>query len=159
MAVLIGTLLGVLVIGVVLYPFIKLRFRPEGNPTRHSRATGPPRALRGRDAIYEEIRSLQQDYESGSMEEAEYHERLRAYRLQAAGVLRDQEVLQRELHRAHEEEIMAARTVRVEKSSSFCRSCGQLVVPGNADCSNCGAALHPEKPEGREGVEGGDAQA
>ena len=155
MAVVIGTLLAVLVIGVVLYPFIKPRHRPEGNTTRHSRAT----ALRGSDTIYEEIRILQQDYELGSMEEAEYHERLRAYRLQAAAVLRDQEVLQRELDRVHEEEILAARTVRVENSSSLCRSCGQLVVPGYADCSNCGAALDPEKPEGREGVEGGDTQA
>ncbi len=111
MAVLIGALLAILVIGVVLYPFIKTRFRPSPRPS----ATPLPPVGEGlrvrvtREAIYEEIRTLQLEYELGSIEESEYRQQLRSYRLQAASALRDQERLEQELDRLLEEEILAAR--------------------------------------------------
>ena len=106
MAVLIGVLLAILVIAVVIYPFVKARFQP-----RSPLAVAPPDRVDpgGREAIYEEIRTLQLEYEMGSIDESEYEEQLRAYRLQAAATLRDQVRIQQEMDLLMEKEIMAAR--------------------------------------------------
>ena len=113
MAVLIAALLAILVIAVVLYPFIKGRFRSQtSSSTQDSTAqirSGSPPNPGNRETIYEDIRTLQLEYELGSIEEREYQEGLRAYRLQAAAALRDQEQLEREIDRSLEEEILAAR--------------------------------------------------
>lgn len=103
MNVLIGVLLALLVMAVVVFPFVRSRFQLR-----------PPMAVVSPDlgrlnAVYEEIRTLQLEYELGSIDEVEYREQLRDYRLQAAAMLREQEMSQQETDFLVEEEIMAAR--------------------------------------------------
>ena len=114
MAVLIGVLLAILVIAVVVYPFVKARFQPRYPLTDASPAPAglwPDRVDPGgrETMIYEEIRTLQLEHELGSIDESEYEEQLRAYRLQAAATLREQERTQQEIDLLMEKEIMAAR--------------------------------------------------
>jgi hypothetical protein len=110
MAVLIGALLALLVVGVVLYPFVSRRLGfagPPGNGYRE--AAGPPAWRLRREEIYESIRSLRLEYELGGVEEADYGERLRAYRVQAAAVVRDQALAEQEVERLVEREVLALR--------------------------------------------------
>ncbi len=108
MAVLIGTLLAVLVVAVVVYPFLRAWFRLPTPPSRD------PSADPGRDrpeAILEEIKTLQLEHELGTVNDGEYHERLAVYRLQAAAALRNREQSGEDLDRSLEEEIMTARAL------------------------------------------------
>ena len=106
MSVLIGVLLALLAIAVVIYPFVKSRFQPRSPLT-----AVPPDLVDpgGRETIYEEIRILQLEYELGSINEREYQEQLRDYRLQAAAILHEQGRSRQEIDLLMEEEIMAAR--------------------------------------------------
>ena len=132
MAFLIGGLLAILVIGVALYPFLK----PLSRPATSSALDSAARVGRGgREAIYEEIKTLQLEYELGSIEEGEYQERLRVYRLEAAAALRDQERLE-----GLQEDILAARAMPgVERGSATCRSCGRPLAQEDRVCGHCGA--------------------
>ena len=110
MPVVIGVLLALLVVGVVLYPFVKQRFGvagPSGNGSGD--AAGPTTWRLRREEIYESIRSLQLEYELGGVEETDYRERLRAHRVQAAAVVREQELAEREAERLVELEVHALR--------------------------------------------------
>ena len=103
MSVLIGVLLALLAIAVVIYPFVKFRFQPR--PPMAVVSPDPGRL----DTVYEEIRTLQLEYELGSIEEREYQEQLRDYRLQAAAILHEQGRSRQQMDLLMEEEIMAAR--------------------------------------------------
>ena len=108
MAVLIGVLLAVLVVGVVVYPFLRAGLRLPTPPSRG------PSADSGRDrpeAILEEIKTLQLEHELGTVNDGEYHERLAVYRLQAAAALRDREQSGEDLDLSVEKEIMEARAL------------------------------------------------
>ena len=110
MPVLIGALLALLVVGVVLYPFVKRRFGAGGPcPSGPADGAGPVAWRLRREEIYESIRSLQLEYEIGGVEEADYRDRLRAYRVQAAAVVREQERAEREVERLVEMEVGALR--------------------------------------------------
>ena len=109
MAVLIAALLAVFVVAVIPYPFMKGRLRSRSAPVSDSSVDA---GRGGREQIYESIRTLQLEYELGSIEEGEYKNRLRAYRLQAASALREQEEMESELDQALEEEIGVARATR-----------------------------------------------
>ena len=104
MAILIGTLLAILAVAVLLYPFLRVRFRSRASL---GDGTFPAAGVGAREAIYDEIRALQLDHELGSIDEQEYEERLHGYRLEAAAVLRDEERLNSRL----EDEIWAARAL------------------------------------------------
>ncbi|MCE2462365.1 MAG: hypothetical protein J4F46_00390 [Dehalococcoidia bacterium] len=103
MSVLIGVLLALLAIAVVIYPFVRARFQPR--PPMTVVSPDPGRL----DTVYEEIRTLQLEYELGSIDEREYQEQLRDYRLQAAAILHEQGRSRHEIDLLMEEEIMAAR--------------------------------------------------
>ena len=110
MAILIGALLAILAVAVLLYPFLKVRFRSrasQGDDTSAQAAVGASARARARDGIYDEIRALQLDRELGRIDEQEYKERLHDYRLQAAAVLHDEE----QLNSVLEDEIWAARAL------------------------------------------------
>ena len=104
MAVLIGVLLAMLAVVVLLYPFLRVRFRSRAS---QGDGTSALAGLGAREGIYDEIRALRLDHELGSIDEQEYKERLHGYRLQAAAVLRDEERLNSRL----EDEIWAARVL------------------------------------------------
>ena len=164
MPVLIGALLAILVIGVILYPFIRARLRTQ----RASTPDSPLEGLRGledgrrgfpdadgREEIYEDVKTLQLEYELGTIEDKEFQERLHAYRLRAAAVLRDQERLEQEMDRSLEEEILKARSfLSNEHKSAPCQSCGRTPAQGELICYECGAELVSHASGQRDG--GGD---
>ena len=104
MAVLIGALLAVLVVGIILYPFYRWCFLSGTRPSQEEEKE-PGRE----NAVYESIRTLRLEHDLGSIEEAEYLERLGAYRLEAAAALRDQEI-ELDLERRIEQEIAEERS-------------------------------------------------
>ena len=121
MVIAISVLIALLAVGVVIYPFVKARFRPSDSRNGLSRnnETGVGADdYESREVIYEDIRTLQLDHDLGIIEEAEYRERMRAYRLQAAATLRDRERLEMEIDRQLEEEVLAARSALQEKEPS-----------------------------------------
>ena len=155
MAVLIGALLAILAIGVILYPFLKARSRPR---TSRPSDPDPGSVWAGRQGIYEEIKTLQLEYELGRIEEPEYHQRLRAFRLQAAGTLRDQEHLELEVERSLEEEILASRSLRGSEHVPLpCPYCGRTLANGAELCPHCGAKAAPD-PRGQGEGEGDDGR-
>ena len=118
MAVLIAALLAIFGMAVVLYPFLKARSRNDAphraDPTQED---GP----RSREAVYQAIRTLQLEYELGSIEEMEYRELLREYRIQAAEAIKregSREGSMKEgLDSSLEREIMALRESGGEQAS------------------------------------------
>ena len=138
MAVLIGALLTILVVAVILYPFIKGRFRSGTSPTPQ-----PSGEIGGRtrERIYDDIRTLRLEYELGSIDEEEYRELLQTYRSQAALAIKDQEQSDSELDRSLEDEIQRARAHLVSgDSTGRCPSCGGPLPRQDAACPDCGAA-------------------
>ena len=107
MAVLIGVLLAIFGIAVVLYPFLKARSSAQSPPSGDSPT--PNEGPGSREAAYQDIRTLQLEYELGSIDEREYRELLRAYRIQAAEAIRREGSLEEGLDRSLEREIMALR--------------------------------------------------
>ena len=142
MDVLIGALLAVLVIGVILYPFMKARTRPgafrapDGTGEYDWEDAPNTPGYGGQERIYEDIRTLRVEYELGTVEEYDYQEQLRAHRLQAAAVLRDQDQLEQEMDRSLEDEIAAAqRELRTsERGRVPCSSCGESLAPRGRVC-------------------------
>ncbi len=86
MILLVAAALVVLIVGVVVYPF--LARRPSGPPENLSDGTGPATVEVG--AVMDAIRTLQLEYQLGKLPDELYQEQLRAYRLQAASILRRQ---------------------------------------------------------------------
>jgi hypothetical protein len=121
MVIAISVLIALLAVGVVIYPFVKARFRPSDSRnvlSRNNETGAGADDYESREVIYEDIRTLQLDHDLGIIEEAEYRERMRAYRLQAASTLRDRERLEMEIDRQLEEEVLAARSALQEKGPS-----------------------------------------
>ena len=136
MAVVISVILAILAIGVAILPFIEERLRLQGTPPRNASLVG---AKRGRDAIYDDIRTLQLEYDLGSIEEGDYRDRLRAYRVEAAKALRDQDRLEQELDRRLEEEILDARDHNnLLQDSLWCETCGRRLASDYGACADCG---------------------
>jgi hypothetical protein len=150
MPVLIGALLALLVVGVVLYPFVKRRFgvaSPSGG--RPGDTAGPAAWRLRREEIYESIRGLQLEYEIGGVEETDYRERLRAYRVQAAAVVREQELAEREQELAEREQELAEREVErlVERDVRALRGAGR---PGPLTAGEQGMTGHSTSERVRE---------
>ena len=88
MPVLVALALGVLVVVVVVYPFTRAR-----RPARVPWAAGAVRdgRARSREAVYEEIRTLELEHDLGVVDEGEYRSRSRALRMEAAISIRDEQ--------------------------------------------------------------------
>ena len=149
MAVVIAAMLAIFGIAVVIYPFIKARFRAQSSPGVNSTADG---SWGTREGIYQDIRTLQLEYDLGRLEENDYQERLLAYRIQAAAAIRRDGSSERELDRSLEQEILALRyRSKGEHSSSQCGSCGRPIDHKGRVCPHCGAEIDPDMPGQREG--------
>ena len=101
----IGVLLALLAIGVVVYPFVRLR-----RSQRRFQSAGAGVA-RPEEAALDEIRMLQLERELGRVDEEEYQERLRDYRVRAASLLREKDLRVQEADAELEGEILAARSI------------------------------------------------
>ena len=120
MPVLMGALLALLVVVVVLYPFVKQRLDASASPGSPFEPSESPRTWQlRRQEIYDSIRSLELEYELGGVEEADYRESLRAYRVQAAALVREQEAAERELERLVELEVRALRDAAPEEGEGY----------------------------------------
>ena len=139
MPILIGGLLGILVIVIVLYPFLRGRVRP-GPPIASDAGPG------SRETIYEDIKVLQLDYELGSIDEGEYGQRLRAYRLEAAASMRDEERLEIEVRGSQHHELPATGVPDEDRGAgALCASCGQPLAAKTGICAGCGRPQVPEE--------------
>ncbi len=89
MTILVLTLLVLVAIVVLVYPFWAARYGGVlfDDPARDLEAG----IRRARDRVYEEIRALQQEYFLGNMTEAEYRAQLQAARQRAAELIREQQ--------------------------------------------------------------------
>ena len=89
MTILVITLLVLVTIAVLAYPFWAARHGGASfdDPARDLEAG----IRRARDRIYEEIRALQQEYFLGNTTEAEYRAQLQAARRRAAELIREQQ--------------------------------------------------------------------
>lgn len=87
MALLIAAALAVLSIAILAYPFLRGRLRLQAEDSRDGASDG---AL-GVESVYQVISTLRLEYQLGKVPEDVYQELLRAYRLQAAVALRQQD--------------------------------------------------------------------
>ena len=143
MAVLIAALLSILAVSVVLYPFVRNRSRFRSTLATEHLAPGQ----RSRESVYEEIRTLQLERDLGRVDEAEYQDRLRTLRLQAASTMRDEERHSRALDRALEEEVSRAQSGGgLVVAGASCGSCGRPLESDAEACPSCGTYL-TQKPE------------
>ncbi len=89
MAIIIGAVLCLLSIAVLLYPFFKAR--RAGSVAGTLETAGPendgesPQEL---ESVYQAIRTLQLEHQLGRVPDASYEDKLDAYRLEAAEILR-----------------------------------------------------------------------
>ena len=85
MFLLVAAALVVLSIGVLIYPFLKERFQPEDSGDGQEQAP----VIDDVEDVLDAFRTLQLEYQLGNVPEQQYNEELRAYRMQAAAMLRD----------------------------------------------------------------------
>ena len=135
MILLVAAALALLCALVVVYPFLKSRTGEQGEPSKDSS---------GLEEIYDAIRTVHLERQLGKIPEGEYQELLKAYRFQAATVLRDLAhagfVESRDPETALEQEILAARAVLpINSVSRRCQNCGAPVDSGLAKCPQCRA--------------------
>ncbi|MFQ6028263.1 MAG: hypothetical protein ACE5Q6_12285 [Dehalococcoidia bacterium] len=144
MALVIGAVLVVLSILVVVFPFLQSRWRDQDfDPA----AEDNPEVW-DLDSIYDSIRTLQLEHQLGNIPEGLYQEQLRAYRLQAAVILRNQALGEaRDEDWTLEEEIRVARAGlhRQNGSATRCPNCGTPVPPEADQCSECNLSLDPHQ--------------
>ena len=87
MGMALGTLLVMIAIGVVLYPFLNRR--------KYALASDPAleRLRVSRLRVYRQIADLEEDFTNGELTEADYNAQLRELRVSAAQILREEERL------------------------------------------------------------------
>ncbi len=91
MAIIIGTVLCLLSIAVLLYPFFKTQRAGSvaatlGNAGLESDGGSPPEL----ESVYQAIRTLQLEHQLGRIPDGSYKDQLNVYRLEAAEILRSQ---------------------------------------------------------------------
>lgn len=124
---------------------------PEGSPAQ---------ALeRQREAAYEEVRTLNQDYLLGDVPQEQYEARLQVYRLRAARLLQQLDDLQ-ELDRQWEARIATFRAGDGATTTAvICQECGGAVSSRDVQCPHCGSAIAPADPTDRGGPAGKEGNA
>jgi len=88
MAMFLGGLLGLLCIGVAIYPFVKYKYFP----SLVIKTLENGRESNAFNDVMQNIRRLNLDYELGSMPEETYRSQLDVYRNQAALIMRNSDV-------------------------------------------------------------------
>ena len=86
MFLLVAAALVALSIGVLLYPFLRVRFLPEAGDGQQDSAP----VMDEVEDVLDAIRTLQLEFQLGNVPEGQYREELQNYRMQAAAKLRDQ---------------------------------------------------------------------
>ena len=140
MALLVGAVLAVFSIAIVVYPFLRHRFRWQtGSAQVEAHALAPEL-----ETIYDAIGTLQLEYQLGRIPEPLYREQLQGYRVQAATTLRrGMAAPEGDLDRLLEQEVLVARVALRSANGGPrpCPDCRTLLGPGMALCPECGARL------------------
>ncbi len=134
-----------LVFAVLAYPLYRTRTRTllfSTNPLGDMVAQ--------RDGIYATLRDLDQDYQIGKLDEADYRARREKYLGRAATVLRQidaeknvagSSAAQSDAIEAEVAALRQARHAQQAEPAGFCRKCGHPFKEGDLFCAKCGQAL------------------
>ena len=139
MAVTVGLLLVVFCIGVALYPFLKART----SSSRPDASLSVRELVERRQAIYADLETLELERGLRHVDETEYEERSRDYRLAAAATFRDQERLESadaEVEETISRELARWRSTHENGTTDrLCSRCGNpLGDDADEQCSHCG---------------------
>jgi hypothetical protein len=106
----------------------------------------PSAARRERESLYDAIRDLDHDFETGKVA-AEDHARLRdELRARAAALLAAERAAEARASRAEPGAPRAPRPgLAADERSPRCTACGAAVAPSHRFCAQCGAALEPPR--------------
>jgi hypothetical protein len=96
-------------------------------------------ARRERDALYENIRDLDHDFETGKVSEADYAQMRDELRQRAVALVRD------------ERSAAEAPAPQPAAAAGACAACGAQAGPAARFCSQCGAQLGADDPKGAHG--------
>ena len=137
MAIAVGILIALISLIILLLPFFRSRWRTH---------TGGfidwgDEATRQREAIYQNIGTLRQDYDMGNISTEEYRVQLDSYRRQAALTLRQGDRLRSRDEELEREIQSLASTGDGDLPSPTCPECGASTELDAQVCSNCGAQL------------------
>ena len=98
-------------------------------------------AVRRRDRVYDDIKTLMLDHELGNVPDKEYAEKLAAFRIDAARAIRDlEQVRQSSLQVGDEleDEVLALRrSWGSVNDSASCEGCGREVAANSPICPRC----------------------
>ncbi len=144
--VLAATLLA-LVFAVLAYPLYTARPR---TPAPSANALGDLQAQR--DGVYATLRDLDQDYQLGKLDAADYTARRDKYMARAAALLRQLDALgnenggPRDQDAELEREIAALRRHKADATAAptpnrVCAKCGRAYNEGDRFCAKCGQSL------------------
>jgi hypothetical protein len=152
MAIFIGSVLAVLSIAIIVYPFLKCR-TSDGASVPFG---GTDSDIPDLDAIYEAIRTLQLEHQLANIPQGLYQEQLDSYRVQAALALKQQmEAQAQDEDWSLEQEILLARSslTQVNGHAMSCPNCGATVSVGLLQCPECNAELSPPGQLSQGGLE------
>ena len=138
-------------IAIVVYPFVKSGSRSHVKPV-NDRATTANSEV---EAIFDAIRTLQLEYQLGNIVEGLYQEQLRAYRVKAASILRQQSESQPDLGAGYSEGVTTAGSdgARADSPADKCTACNADLPNKFTPCSHCGAPATAPTSDSTEGTE------
>ena len=89
-AIIVGAALGVFSLVMVAYSFFRDSSASSGQAQSSPASVSASDDGVGLDSIYDSIDTLELEYQLGNLPEEQYHDQLRAYRLEAAAVIKSQ---------------------------------------------------------------------
>ena len=138
MAYLLGFLLALVSIALLALPFLRQMHTASGSSSSLDSLKDVQWQYQ---QVYDEIKTLILDYELGNVPPEEYSEKLGAYRLQAASLLRQQEELLHEVEDLEDEIEDKVLALRVSwgtvKQVTICGECGGERDVNAALCPRC----------------------
>ena len=148
MAVVVGLTFAFLAIVALAWPVLKRR---RSRVTQEAPPDAIQEALRRRDRVYDDIKTLILDHELGNVPGDEYAQKLAAFRIDAARAIRDLEQVRQagaeEDDDLENEVLELRRTWGSVKDTVFCGICGRDVDAAAPLCPRCEMPLGAQ-PEG-----------
>jgi len=157
MAYIIGTLLALLSLIVISYPFLKPRLQSQAI----SRPDELEELARSRQSLFDEMDRLKLDLDVANITQEEYEERIGSVRRAAAASFRDEQLLRaqanpdeakalEELDSELEEKIRLLRLTQEHKNGTGnCLECGRQLMAEDAVCPACGTEIPRNDPSQR----------
>lgn len=149
MTILIAVLLGIGALILVGYPLFKRKLEPEG-PFEDFVDDERQKLVSEKDSALSALKELDFDYQTGKLDDEDYHHLRDRYRAKALTLLKEvdetarAESFEKEIERgaltSREEEV--AEVVKTEGANKLtCPYCGEKYSPGDKFCPECGTDL------------------